>query len=562
MGTWGSDRGRLEYLSGYESNPDKLLGAQVVRNALVLVVAILLSLLTYRIAGAQANPEPSPAPRNSVPAPKQQQAGVEVGPEDVLRVNTTLVTSPALVVGRDHRFVPNLRREDFRVFEEGLEQNLAYFAPVDTPFTVGLLIDTSHSMLFDLQDLQNAASAFVDNMRSGDRALIVSFDNQIRVLAEPTSDRAALRKAISELRRGGSTRLYDAIDFVLKQRMDQIAGRKALILFSDGVDNASQTANLESNLRDAVRSDVLTYPIEFITYTSMNEKLERQRRALPAGSGFSLMDYLRADAFLHQLARETGVVLYPAADIRELGNAVASIVEELHNEYSLGYYPTTLGQPGEVRRIEVRVNRPQLEVRARTSYVVGQSGSLAQATPTTVDEPSLIGALPFNRSLVFDRRLPTDSRWMCKGSDVPGDFAIVQEGFDAHCSKSNRHNDATNAWFIRKPGPNETVCKGFFIWNGREVEADAIPTGYVVVGEVESPGCAKSNYSRAPGNAWRIKLPSQNETVCKGFLIPRGYVVRGETVAAACPSKSAGKNAWLITQKTNVKTRTLWRGDP
>jgi hypothetical protein len=204
-----------------------------------------------------------------------------------------------------------------------------------------------------------------------------------------------------------------------------------------------------------------------------------------------------------------------------------------------------------VRRIEVRVNQPQLQVRARTSYVFGQSGSLVQATPrvsATVAEPSLIGALPINRSLVIDR-LPGDSRWMCKGPDVPSDFAIVQEGFDDHCSGSNRPHDATNAWFIRKPGPNETVCKGFLMWKGREVDAGPIPTGYVVVGEQVSPSCTRSNYSRAPGNAWRIKLPSQKETVCKGFLIPRGYVVRGETVAAACPSKSAGKNAWLIEHR-------------
>ena len=139
---------------------------------------------------------------------------------------------------------------------------------------------------------------------------------------------------------------------------------------------------------------------------------------------------------------------------------------------------------------------------------------------------------------------------MCKGPGVPSDFAIVQEGFDAQCSASKRPYDATNAWFIRKPGPNETVCKGFLMWNGREVEADAIPTGYAVVGEVVSPGCSKSNDSRKPGNAWRIKLPGPQETVCKGFLIPRGYVIRGETVAVDCPLKSARKNAWLIMPKT------------
>jgi hypothetical protein len=198
------------------------------------------------------------------------------------------------------------------------------------------------------------------------------------------------------------------------------------------------------------------------------------------------------------------------------------------------------------------VSQPQLQVRARTSYVVGQLGSLAQGTPrasATVAEPSLIGVLPINRSLVLDRS-PMNSRWMCKGPGVPSDFAIVQEGFDANCPASNRPNDTTNTWFIRKPGSNETVCKGFLVWNGREMKADAIPTGYVVIGELVSPGCAKSNDSKAPGNAWRIKLPGPQETVCKGFLIPRGYVIRGETAAANCPLKSARKNAWLIMPKT------------
>ena len=522
-----------------------------MRNALVLVVAILLSLLADRSARAQVNPAPSPTPKTSVSAPKQQP-GEEVDPEDVLRVNTTLVTSPALIIGRDRRFVPNLRREDFHIFEDGVEQKLAYFAPVDKPFTVALVIDTSKSMLFDLQDLQNAATAFVDKMRPGDRALIVSFDNQIRVLAEPTSDREALRTAIGNLRQGGATRLYDAIDFVLNQRMDRIADRKAVILFSDGVDNASKTATPESNLGDVLRSDVLIYPIAFSTYAQIKGKPERKRRTPLAGSGFNLTDYLRADAYLHQLAEETGVALFPAAAISDLDSAVASIVEELHNEYSLGYYPTTSGQPGEVRRLEVRVSQPQLQVRARTSYVFGQSGAMALATPratATVAEPSLIGVLPINRVSVFDRS-PSDSRWVCKGPGVPSNFAIVQEGFDAHCSASNRPNDSTNAWRIRKPGPIETVCKGFLMWNGRDAEAYAIPTGYAVVGEVVSPGCAKSNDSRKPGNAWRIKLPGQEETVCKGFLIPRGYAVRGETISAVCPLKSARKNAWLITPKT------------
>jgi hypothetical protein len=82
----------------------------------------------------------------------------EVGPDDVIRVKTTLVNSPVLVIGRDGKFVPNLRREDFEVYENGAKQEIAYFAPVDRPFTVALVIDTSRSTVFNLQDIQHAAA--------------------------------------------------------------------------------------------------------------------------------------------------------------------------------------------------------------------------------------------------------------------------------------------------------------------------------------------------------------------------------------------------------------------
>jgi Ca-activated chloride channel family protein len=560
---WSSVRSQLTKANP----PDILFGAQAVRNALILVVAILFLMVAYPVALAQApSPSPSPTPEPQVPTLKPQPAGVEVDPEDVLRVSTTLVTTPALIIGRDRQFVRTLRREDFQIFDEGVQQELAFFAPIDKPFTVALVFDTSRSMLFDLQDLQDAANNFVESMRPGDRALIISFDKQVKVLAEPTSDRVALRKAIANLRLGGSSQIYDALDFVLKKQMDQIEGRKAVILFSDGVDNGSLTATSESNLRYAMQSDVLIYPVVFSTYSSLTERRARKSRALPAGSGFNLMDYQRADEYLHQLANATGVVLYRVADISDLGQAVAGIVEELHNEYGLGYYPKTLGQPGQVRRLEVRVNRPQLVVRARTSYVVDQSGAVKQlarqpgampsSMPADPSSPSSIGAVPIDRR-VPPVKLPKDARWMCKGSDVPGNFVIVQEGFDSHCSATGRPNDSTNAWFIRKAGPSETVCKGFFIWQGREVTAEAIPTGYVVVGEAQSPVCSPSNDSRRPANAWTIKLPGEQEIICKGFAIPHGYLTRADANAAACPARPAGKNARIIVKRT-PETRTIW----
>jgi hypothetical protein len=146
---------------------------------------------------------------------------------------------------------------------------------------------------------------------------------------------------------------------------------------------------------------------------------------------------------------------------------------------------------------------------------------------------------------------------MCKGP-VSGDFAVVREGFDSNCPKSSRPNDHTNAWFIKKPGPHEILCKGFFMWNGREIEGTPIPSGYAVVGELFSPACARSNDPKKRANAWSVRLPGRRETVCKGFLIPRGFVVIGETTVSACPVKTIAKNAWLIAPKPYVETRRLW----
>ncbi|HEX6623700.1 MAG TPA: VWA domain-containing protein, partial [Pyrinomonadaceae bacterium] len=144
-------------------------------------------------------------------ADAQSGAQGETVEGDVVRVETTLVTVPVSVRDRDGRYAPDLRREDFHIFEEGIEQRIAYFATVDQPFTVALVLDTSGSTDLRLDDMQEAAIAFVARLKPQDRVLVIAFDDRFDVLAEPTSDRAALTKAIRRARSGGGTRLYDAV---------------------------------------------------------------------------------------------------------------------------------------------------------------------------------------------------------------------------------------------------------------------------------------------------------------------------------------------------------------
>lgn len=523
--------------------------------ALIAAVCFTL-LLASRFARSQTRPQQPLSQPVQTPSPAsttQKPAGEEVDEEDVIRVKTTLITSPVLVIGRNGKYVPTLRREDFHLYEEGIEQKLAYFAPVDRPITLAIVIDTSRSAVFELRNIQDAAISLINHLRPNDQALIVSFSSEVKLLAEPTADPNKLREAILTATTGGETRVYDAVDFVINKRLAGIAGRKAIVLLTDGVDNASRDATYQTNLNDAAKSDALIYAIQFNTYAQMAKQARRVRRAVPEGSGFSRVDYQRADAYLHQLSDLTGAPVYPAVDTSDLDRAVAGISEELHNEYSIGYYPPVKGAPGEVRRMEVRINQPHLIVRARTSYAFDQAGvPVAYAAKREVITPSEVAEIGFlpNSRLFEESKITRDARWMCKDPNATSDYAVVKEGFDANCPASTRPHDQTNAWFIRKPRSSETVCKGFLMWNGSEVEAAPIPTGYVVTGDVSAPACSRSNDPRRPANAWSVKTPGSSETVCKRFVIPRGYIVIGEKRTAACPLTSGEKNAWLITTRS------------
>jgi VWFA-related protein len=362
------------------------------------------------------------APQTGQPAPRRpSEVSEEVGEDEVVRVNAALVTVPVTVLDRDGRFIPGLHKEDFRILEDGTEQEVAYFATVEQPFTVALVIDTSGSTRFKLEDIQAAAIAFTDQLRPDDRVIVISFDDSIRVLAEATSDRRVLRDAIRRTHTGEGTRLYDAVDLVIRQQLSRAQGRKAIVLFTDGVDTTSKQASYQSTLAEAEELDAMIYPIQYDTYTDTQGggggwpgRNPYPTRRKPGwgdvigvilggggistgggggGAGTSRGDYERAGEYLRQLAAETGGRHFPADDLRYVEEAFTNIAEELRRQYSLGYYPSRQSQGAERRQIKVRVKRPNLVVRARDSYVYKPAGgatplnSTAQSAPTPQSAP-------------------------------------------------------------------------------------------------------------------------------------------------------------------------------
>ena len=381
----------------------------------VFLVAVVKAQTRPRRVGEAAQSSGTTAPTTSRPpilggarsggqAPNQTEPTTNTGPEeveagDVIRVNTTLVTIPVSVLDRDGRYVPNLNKQDFRLWEDGIEQDVAFFSSVDKPFSVVLMLDTSGSTRFRLEDIQDAAITFVQQLRPDDRVMVVSFDDKIRMLSEFTSDRYRLRDAIRHARTGDGTRLYEAVDLVMNQRLSAVSGRKAIVLFTDGVDTTSRHATYASNIRDAEELDALIYPVQFDTYSDVNSggatwPGSRQDDVLiqilggifggrrgggwPGGGrgpGTSRADYETANQYLSELAERTGARRYQADTTQNLSYAFANVAEELRRQYSLGYYPKKPAQAGQRRQLRVRVNQPNLAVRTRDSYIFNPSGT-------------------------------------------------------------------------------------------------------------------------------------------------------------------------------------------
>ena len=281
----------------------------------------------------------------------------EVRDGDILRTDTSLVTILANVIARNGRTAPEMRRDDFNVYEDGVQQDIAFFEPVERPFTVVLLVDASTSVDPQLGEIVKAAKVLVDRLRPDDQLVIVTFNKQIKEVLKLTNVRDVGGEAFKIVPQGG-TRLYDAVDFAASHYLRRLPGRKAVVLLTDGVDLGSFKATAEGSLHDAEEYDALFFTVQYKTFQDHPMTAERAEQEVE-----------RATSYLRRLAEKAGGRHYRAEDMSDLSPAFASIVKELSNQYSLGYYPTRPPQPGERRQIKVRVKEPDLLVHTRDSYV-------------------------------------------------------------------------------------------------------------------------------------------------------------------------------------------------
>jgi Ca-activated chloride channel homolog len=315
-------------------------------------------------------------------AEKAQTAGSVEQPElEVIKVETDLVIVPFRVTDESGRTIPDIQQNEVKIFENGEERDIAYFSDLDQPFTVALVLDMSYSSVFKLKEIQDAAKKFVAQLRPADRVMVISFAEKPIVLCEATGDRRILNIAIEGSRIASGTGLYLTLDMVLNDKLRRIPGRKAVVLFSDGVDTSSVNQTAASVEKDIVESDTLIFPVKYNTYDDVQKT---RRSTAPVqyddndrpytvntrpGKGERAEDYGAAKEFLQNIAQGTGGRLYNVTSTTNLDQAFANIANELRKIYTLGYYPSSERESGASFEVKVRVYRPDLNIRTKERFL-------------------------------------------------------------------------------------------------------------------------------------------------------------------------------------------------
>jgi Ca-activated chloride channel family protein len=312
-----------------------------------------------------------PPPRTSgtgQPAAAAQQDVPAVGAS--IKVDVTLVTVPVLVTDSDGKNVYDLKARDFHIYEDNVEQKIDTLIPESEPFNVALMMDTSSSVRSHFEEIKKAAATFVEALRPEDRIVLVSFNDRVYLDSEFTGDHDKLRLALVQMQTGSSTRLYDALTLAMTERINVTPGRKAIVLFTDGVDDASGLSDFAGTLAKMEESDVPVYVIQYDTrpFNSRTPPPGFNISTAPEGYLDNEPVYARAGQYLQELSGASGGRLDRAASIGSISDAFSRIAEELRRQYTLCYYPSNQTRDGSYRRIRVEVDRPGVTVRARAAY--------------------------------------------------------------------------------------------------------------------------------------------------------------------------------------------------
>jgi Ca-activated chloride channel family protein len=331
------------------------------------LVSVLFIIIAAAGSAASAQPPAAQPP---------QTPTTPAAPVATFKSATELVALNVTVVDQQQNYVAGLAESDFAVFEDGVKQDVSFFASSQIPLDLIVLIDASASMLDKMAVAQEAALGFVRTLRQGDRAAIVAFNDGTRVLQPLTANLSELETAIRSTQPSGATALHNAIYVALREfgRAAKQSGevrRQAIAVCSDGEDTAS-LISFDDVLEQARRSGVSIYTISLQSRTSIAQRAVGRHRY------FSQSEYS-----MKTLAQDTGGQAFFPARIQELSGVYGRIAAELGSQYSLAYAPKNIRKDGRFRRVIVQIlTRPDARPRTRTGYV----------SETTRGAVSIVGA--------------------------------------------------------------------------------------------------------------------------------------------------------------------------
>lgn len=298
--------------------------------------AVPVLALFSSFAAAQANSEGKSTQAAPPVADSQQR------PVATFRAHTDLVLIPVTVSDTLNRFVLGLQKEDFHLFEDDAEQNLAVFSGEDAPLSVGVVFDESGSMGDKLRTSRDAAAQLLNALDREDEVFLVEFADLAKVSIEFTGHTEEIRAALRNAQASGLTAMLDAIDAGLLEMKKAKNSRKAIVIVSDGGDNRSHytAAQIESLVREA---DVQVYAMGVFE---------------PALSFGLTAEEISGPRLLSEIAAQTGGRAFAAAVPGDLPSVANRIAVELRNQYVLGYYPRNKSRDGKYRKVKVQVSQP------------------------------------------------------------------------------------------------------------------------------------------------------------------------------------------------------------
>jgi Ca-activated chloride channel homolog len=274
------------------------------------------------------------------------------------RADSTLVLVPVSVTDPSNRYVLGLDKEDFRIFEDDVEQKVTHFSNEDAPLSIGLLVDTSGSMGAKLDTSRRAVVEFLKTLNAADEALLVEFSDQADLAVAWTGEAGVIERKIASATSGGLTAMLDAVHIGLQEMKRAKNPRKALLIISDGGDNNSKYKS--SQIADLVReADVQIYAMGVF------------EPSLLFGLGLSTAE-MDGPRLLSTIAEQTGGRALAASNLRELPGIAERIGIELRNQYVLAYSPQNQSRDGKYRKIQVKLQQPkalpQLKAHWRLGY--------------------------------------------------------------------------------------------------------------------------------------------------------------------------------------------------